>query len=437
MTDSALPQEHLQESYQAALAFIDRLEGLAQFPERLDITSGMGRIWDLLCEQIGQAVTVTASALLVVEEQSREFVLQAVHPEDCRGLCDDEINLQIACGTFSWVINRRQPALLTTLAAGPEQSVMLLPLATSRRTLGAVMILTPVSQGAMTSETLRVLSVLAKQGALVLENAILYDHLRSEHEALKKAQRQIVLSEKLATIAKLTGGACHEILNPLNIISGHLQLMAIHPNIDASQHRKLAVMKSQSDRIAAILLGLNQLAREPNQRIEPVRVNDLIDQVLASAGVDLKPDRITLVKDLSQGLPLVTADQTGLTRVVCNLVVNACEAMDDGGTLTIATRSLALGAEREAGVEIGVGDSGPGIAQETINHVFDPFFTTKTAGHHPGLGLTQCLAIVEEHGGTLAVESAPGQGTRFTVRLPLCHRAANLHSANGEEATRQ
>lgn len=437
MSEPTPSTDALRESYQAALAFIDRLEDLAQFPDRLDITANMDRIWELLGGQIGRAVAVTASAWFMVQEDSREFVLRAANPENWRAVCEDEVNLQIACGTFSWVINRRQPALLTTLAAGPDQSVLLLPLATSRRTLGAVMVLTPIHQGAVTSETLRILSLLAKQGALVMENALLYAHLKKEHEALKKAQRQIVLSEKLATIAKLTGGACHEILNPLNIISGHLQLMALNPSLDEGQRRKLSVMQTQSDRIAAILKGLNQLAREPNQRIAPLAVNALIDQVLSSTAGELQLDQVNLVRNFAPDLPPVTADQAGLAKAIYNLVANARQAMADGGTLTIVTSALVPGPESDEGVEIRVVDTGAGIAPDTINQVFDPFYTTKTAGHHPGLGLTQSLAIAEEHGGGLAVESTPGQGSCFTLRLPLCHRAADLQSAKFVEASRQ
>jgi signal transduction histidine kinase len=284
-----------------------------------------------------------------------------------------------------------------------------------------------------------VLSLLAKQCALVMENAVLYARLKDEHHALKKAQHQIVMSEKLAAIAKLTAGACHEILNPLNIISGNLQLMALSPAISESMHRKLTVMQSQTDRIAVILKGLNQLAREPYQRIEPVNLNAVIEQVLASRGVELKIEGVKLVRDLSADLPLVTADPIGLAKVFFNLLSNARESTADDGILTITSKRRWSDSENEETVEVGIGDNGAGIPEEGLNQIFEPFFTTKTLGHHPGLGLTQVLAIVQEHGGSLSVDSVPGKGSLFTVRLPLCHRAAalGLQSAKQGEATCQ
>lgn len=175
----------------ALLEFIEKIEQLNQFQDKIDTPSSINQIWEVFLADIGNLVKTQACALFLVDEDTHEFVLKHASPQDKGSIFRKEAGLQIDCGMFSWVINRRQPALLPALALDGDTSIVMLPLTTNRKTLGAVLVLTPIKESSITRENLKLLTMLVKQCSLVMENTLLYENLVKEHASLQRANEEI------------------------------------------------------------------------------------------------------------------------------------------------------------------------------------------------------------------------------------------------------
>lgn len=186
----------------ALLELIEKIERLGQFQDRIDFPSSIKEIWRAFLADVRNLIDIEICALFLVNESTSEFTLKFAVPEDQAKLCRKEIGLQIECGIFSWIINRRQPALIPGLAFDKEKSVVMLPLSTVKRTLGVVLILTPIQESFITHEKMKLLTILTKECSLVMENTLLYDRLRRKHLSLEKANREIRL---LSRSDSLTG----------------------------------------------------------------------------------------------------------------------------------------------------------------------------------------------------------------------------------------
>jgi two-component system NtrC family sensor kinase len=281
---------------------------------------------------------------------------------------------------------------------------------------------------------------------LRLQNLRLQEMARSEHEAhqeLKLAQSRLVQQEKLASLGLLVAGVAHEINNPLSFVTNNLAVL----DRDLGDVLRLLEMLQQSngsDPAGAIrafreeadidytvknLPNLIQRTREGLRRIQQI-VSDLrvfarldegdLSEVDLNAGIEstvtialghAKKKGIRLETDL-QPLPLVSCYAAKINQVVLNLLTNAIDACQEGGKVTVRSRP------EPGGARIEVCDTGCGISPEVRERIFDPFFTTKPVGQGTGLGLSISYAIVADHGGTIDVESEPGQETRFTIHLP-------------------
>ncbi len=186
----------------ALLELIENIERLGQFQDRLDFPSSVNQIWKAFLMDVQNLIEIEVCALFLVDEKTNEFVLKYAVPEDSAQLCRREIDLQIECGIFSWIVNRRQPALIPALAFETVKSVVMLPLSTVKRTLGVVMILTPIEESFITQENMKLLTMLTKECSLVMENTLLYERLRRKHLSLEKANKEIKL---LSRTDSLTG----------------------------------------------------------------------------------------------------------------------------------------------------------------------------------------------------------------------------------------
>ena len=186
----------------ALLELIDKIERLGQFQDRIDFPSSISEIWKTFLADVQNLIEIEVCALFLVDESTQEFSLKYVVPEDKGKHCKEEIDHQIECGIFSWIINRRQPALIPALTFENVKSVVMLPLSTVKRTLGVVLILTPIQESFITHENLKLLTVLTRECSLVMENTLLYERLRKKHISLEKANKEIRL---LSRTDSLTG----------------------------------------------------------------------------------------------------------------------------------------------------------------------------------------------------------------------------------------
>lgn len=218
--------------------------------------------------------------------------------------------------------------------------------------------------------------------------------------------------DRMAAVGLLAAGVAHEIRNPLASISAIVEETRLGVD-DEIVKDDLGMVASQVHRISRILGELNGFAKPPSSERSPVDVDAVVQEALRIARFDPRSRNVTIVEDLDEALPSVTANRDQLLQVSLNLILNALEAMPDGGTLRVAS------ARRGDVVEMLCQDTGQGIPSDRLEHVFTPFFTTKVKGEGAGLGLSVCANIVRAHGGQIAVESQAGAGSTFRVHLPL------------------
>jgi two-component system NtrC family sensor kinase len=246
-------------------------------------------------------------------------------------------------------------------------------------------------------------------------------------EQLKLATRkQIGRSEKMASIGRLAAGIAHEINNPLTGVLTFAHLLRSKANMEPEDQQDLDVVIRETTRVSEIVRGLLDFARERPSIKGPLDANDVIQRTMRLIRSQKRVERISIREDLDQDLPQITGDENQLQQVLLNLSLNACEAMPEGGTLTISTSA------QNGKVFVRVADTGCGISEEHLDDIFEPFFTTKPVGKGTGLGLSVSYGIVQQHGGTLEVESQEGKGTTLTIVLPADNGKSGTPGDNEE-----
>jgi len=239
---------------------------------------------------------------------------------------------------------------------------------------------------------------------------------RKRVEAQLQRQREVLYqNEKLAALGTMAAGIAHEMNNPLGIITTRIEVMLL----DAEQQalpgqvlEDLQVLHRASQRVARIAASLRSFARHsPGDRV-PLDLNAVVDESVQLLQKPLAADNIQIVTSLDRTLPTILGDASTLHQVLMNLLTNAREAMPGGGQIRLETGPT----ERPGWIRLLVADTGAGIPAEEISKIFDPFFTTKRTG--TGLGLSVSYGIIQEHGGTVDVQSRPGAGTSFIISFP-------------------
>ncbi|MCK4384799.1 MAG: HAMP domain-containing protein [candidate division Zixibacteria bacterium] len=243
---------------------------------------------------------------------------------------------------------------------------------------------------------------------------------------LKKSREQLLQQEKLACVGQLAAGVAHELNNPLSGILGYSQfalekitqkpLKELTEEDISTYSQYLKDMEQQSKRCKAIIQSLLKFSRASiKEDFEPTDVNSILKEIFTFVKHQLEKHKVKLEEGLSPSLPLIIGNVSQLQQVFTNLILNAIQAMPDGGKLTVLTKV----SEDKKTLEISFADTGEGISKENLSKIFEPFFTTKKVGQGTGLGLSVSYGIVKDHGGDIQVENTEGKGTTFTVVLPV------------------
>ncbi len=233
--------------------------------------------------------------------------------------------------------------------------------------------------------------------------------------AIQRARSELVQAERLATIGKMAAHVTHEIRNPLSAIGLNVELLEEEVSAvgDKEPMALIQAIKSEVDRLSRIAEQYLSVARRPQPRLEPERVDDLVRELCAFVRPELDRAGVALSVRADPDVPEIEIDEAQLRQALLNLIRNAREAMPKGGELTV---EVLRAGDDPAGVEIRVDDTGAGVPEELRASIFDPFFTTKQRG--TGLGLAVTREIVEAHHGTIACEPLAARGTRFRIALP-------------------
>jgi signal transduction histidine kinase len=238
-----------------------------------------------------------------------------------------------------------------------------------------------------------------------------HKELQQSHQELEQAQFQLIRTEKLAALGQLAAGVAHEINNPLGTITIYAHILARSLEADDPRKEDIDLIITEADRTKAIVQGLLSFARETKLKPGETNINDLIEETLSLLVNQVLFQNIKIKKTLGDDIPMLFADATQLKQVFLNIMLNAAQAMEGKGSLTITTA-------HDAGViSVKIRDTGPGIPPENIGKLFNPFFTTKEKG--TGLGLAISYGIVERHSGQIDVETELGKGSTFIITLPV------------------
>jgi two-component system NtrC family sensor kinase len=233
-------------------------------------------------------------------------------------------------------------------------------------------------------------------------------------------ERQMLQSEKQASVGRLAAGIAHEINNPLTGVLTFTHLLLRRTDLDESARKDLATIVQSTERVRTIVKGLLDFARQTQIAPEPTDINRLIQETISLAANQALLKGVRFCFNPAEGLPSRTLDRNQMQSVFLNMIINAIDATDKGGHIDIATSlSLSPSEPGRKNIEIQIADTGCGIPVDLLDRIFDPFFTTKEVGKGTGLGLSVSLGIVERHGGSIHVTSRQGQGSTFTIRLPL------------------
>lgn len=244
--------------------------------------------------------------------------------------------------------------------------------------------------------------------------------LHQKHQQLMETQREVIHAERLAAVGELVSGIAHEINNPIGIILSRLDAIELEAEatpMPPQLAKDLAVIRTHAERITRTVEGLLAFTRKvPERRRVALDLNGVLRESLELVGDTLASRAVRVETDLcAEPLPLV-GDPAALEQVFVNLFVNAADAMQGGGQLTVRSR---LAPDDPGVAEATVSDTGEGIPAHLLERIFDPFFSTKQSRGGTGLGLSVSRRIVHEHGGKIRADSTPGQGSVFEVRLPL------------------
>lgn len=265
------------------------------------------------------------------------------------------------------------------------------------------------------------------------------DQLESSLGALQDAQRQLVLSEKMASLGVLSAGVAHEINNPLAFVTANLNyvrellhLSAGSSGLPALSEQELSDLKAALEeglhgakRIASIVKDLKTFCRSDPVSLGPVDVRESLSSAIRMTHLQVH-QRARLTKDFVP-VPFVSADSGRLSQVFLNLLMNACHAIPEGHPQSNEIRVRLFQNAADGTVVTEVQDTGSGISQEVQQHLFEPFFTTKPVGQGMGLGLSVSQGIIHAFGGKIEVESAPGQGSTFRVILQTSRPSRGAH----------
>jgi two-component system NtrC family sensor kinase len=380
---------------------------------------------DVLSTTLDQTLSLMAgqaALIALVESANGEGIVVRMHrglPAQLNGELT-EARWSLGDGLIGEVASRGQTRVSTKLHGDPHLTLLseyglnaavCTPLVAQRGVVGTLVVLS--QDDALWGEhSLRLLEAVCAQVGVTIENAQLYTRVSNYAEELARSQAQLVQAEKLAAMGRLTASIAHELNNPLQAIQNCLHLILHRSLQNQKKEQYLRMAQEEVERLISTVQRMLDFYRPSPTQHHATDVRQVIEDVLALAGKRLQRGSVVVRKDFAPNVPALNAIKNQLKQVCLNLVINAIEAMPGGGELRIRTQ---LSKDGEW-ASIVFQDQGVGLSQEAMAHLFEPFYTTKSKG--TGLGLSVSYSIIEQHGGTIEVESVEGQGSCFTVKLP-------------------
>ena len=306
------------------------------------------------------------------------------------------------------------------------------PIFAKDKVIGVISVDNYLDRHPINEEDIQILSMLARQAGLAIENARLYEYIEQTNQELKSAQERLLESEKLTALGEMAAGMAHEIRNPLVSIGGFVRRLFKKFQGDSQVQTYFQVIINEVERLEKTLNEILDFSQDTRGQFKEEDLNQIVEGALDLIRRELDENRIVVQKELNP-LPRVYCDGRQIRHVFYNLFLNALQAMPHGGVLVIRTE-ISKGSD-PGWVMAEIRDTGGGIPPELLHNIFNPFFTTKASGS--GLGLSIVHKIVTRHYGNVEIDNRPGEGVSFSIKLPLLKESPSFFRKfkfNGEES---
>jgi signal transduction histidine kinase len=411
LTAITTPSSNLFES---AILFLrneksDVLQGMLgvtrQLSEGLQIIGGrdaLGSRWDI-------------SDDIIAQQRSSEFCSQVrltrIEIDDSCPLINQIISERSLCHSEDSGCNKCPACNFIKLLCGGQFAAV--PLVARESTIGMILVFNPESAHEISSDNLHFLQLFANQAGMAIENSMLYNRIEEAHLNLRDARERLLHGERLAAIGEMAANLAHELKNPLITIGGFAgRLLKSLPD-ETREHHYADTIVSEVSRLEKMLAEILVFSRKPTICFNQCDLEEIIQDCLASCATTFDDHNIATSFSGSAHPWVVSGDAHQLKQVFLNLILNACDAMPEGGQLDVTIENTSLDKKT---VIVTVADSGGGIQKEMLPQIFNPFFTTKH--HGTGLGLAIANRIILNHSGTIEVHNTD-KGAAFTIALPL------------------
>jgi signal transduction histidine kinase/CheY-like chemotaxis protein len=379
-------------------------------------------------------LNVEAVSILLHDTDSDELMFAAAASPASEVLVGTR--MPATAGIAGWTLQNGRPVLVRDTQTDPRfydridnltridtRTLIAMPLRYKGTTIGVIEAINKVD-GPFDEHDLDLALALANSAAIAIENARLYEAEREQRWLAEQSQAHLVHTEKMAALGRLAASIAHEINNPLQAVLGCMRLaeeeLQGRCRVEKLE-RHLGVAMAETRRISAILQRMRDFYRRSREELEPTDVHAVLESVLALSAKQLQHSNVTVERDWVDDLPIIRGNADHLRQVFLNLLINAIDAMPQGGTLRICT-AFEEGIEGSGISEegrflcIAFSDTGVGMSPDVQDRLFEPFFTTKKEG--TGLGLSISYGIIESHNGQMMVASQEGEGTTVTILLP-------------------
>lgn len=401
--------------YQAVAHNARQLESLFSVAQSVISSLNLQEILQRVTRDACRLMDTKVASLMLLNPTHDRLELHA-----CHGAGDEYLSkpsLPVADSLIGFVVRRRKPLRVYNVQEHDEYrhaemarkeglvSLLSVPMIVVDTAIGALNVYTAAPYR-YSNQDVKTLSALANLAAIAIENARL-------HEKIVDVEEQLRHNERLSTLGLLAAEVAHEIRNPLTVMKMLFHSLDLRFPANDPRARDAEVMSEKMDHLNKIVDHLLGYARSTEPTLELVDVNELLDDVLLLTRQKLQHQKIELVRKLGEGLPTVRADRGQMEQACLNLILNAADAMTDGGKLTVSS-AVHRGPSRA--VVLSFTDTGMGMAPEKQQQIFEPFLTTKS--HGTGLGLAIVQKIIEAHRGKIEVDSKPKRGTTFRILLP-------------------
>lgn len=393
-------------------ASVDELVVMQRLSNSIGTAVEPNAIITTLIELTQQVIPVVEAGIFLFDSSAKHLLPLTAHGSQ---KLVDEAQQQLESGIVDWLFAEKKTVVIPDLSKliedGSSRNYVLVPLILRRQGIGIFLIHTEKKQEEFSHQDVQLLSVLANQAAVGIENWRVNAQLVRANNELKTFQAQMLQAAKLAAVGELAASIVHEIKNPVQILVMQMNLVMT----DRLQGDWKGMLDAQIKRLAEITKRLMNFSHSVGEEYEyePLDVNKELKFIADIIAHDYRNNNISVEFKLTENLPTIPGSVNHLQQVFLNMLINARDAMPKGGTMTVSTEM------KDFRAIIRFTDTGTGISQENMSKLFTPFFTTKEAGKGTGLGLSICNKIISNHKGEIRAESEEGKGTTFIISLPI------------------